>query len=97
MISYKLAKALKEAGFQHDWGDWDGKLIKDQSFYPTLCELIDACGDEFEALAHEETAEGGEWVAMSFHSHRHARGGEHEEAVARLWLVFYAKTQGGSA
>jgi hypothetical protein len=58
--------------------------------YPTLSELIDACGDEFDALAHRETTEGGEWVALSFHSHRHARSAEPEEAVAHLWLALYA-------
>ncbi len=46
-MDYKLAKELKEAGFPFPWEDGDGgKFIE----HPTLSELIEACGEEFDCL-----------------------------------------------
>jgi hypothetical protein len=107
MVSHELTKELGHAGFpfDHQWVGSERRCTKCGQFedrhpefcYPTLPELIDACGDDFEVLGNEETAQGREWVAISFHSHCYARGLEPEEAVARLWLILHANTQAGSA
>lgn len=57
MITYELAKKLKDAGFlQKDRGDFvsppDIEIINSPLaiYVPTLSELIEACGDRFESL-----------------------------------------------
>jgi hypothetical protein len=53
MISYKLAKELKDAGFRQDGrsgifvyaGAFTGNNEATRSYVPTLEELIEACGD----------------------------------------------------
>jgi hypothetical protein len=93
MISYQLAKELSDAGFpQAGRGEWVGPADKlvwrrgDRLYSPTLSELIAACGEKIEALTHELSPAGNEWVATAFGS-LHARGKIPEEAVARLWLA----------
>lgn len=60
MISYELAKQLKEEGFSQK-GKYEGKLVylKDikqaglrigDVYIPSLSELIEACGDDFRSL-----------------------------------------------
>lgn len=108
MISYKLAKKLKDAGFpQHvkdgsvrhiDACDW-GRIECAQPYAPTLSELIDACGDDFIQLALEKLKIG-KWCAQGgWEEHRDCRAPKHdaygstpEEAVGRLWLALNRKS-----
>jgi len=87
MISYKLAKQLKEAGFPI-------KRVSNSDFayVPTLSELIEACGDRFGELTKWRgdkcwSAGGGKMdgvdeIAWEFES----IGNTPEEAVAKLWF-----------
>lgn len=69
MISYELAKKLKDNGFKQDgnnrngYGDPElidekGGRIYDVCYVPTLSELIEACGDKFLRLT---LLNNGEW------------------------------------
>jgi len=54
-MNYKLAKQLKDAGFpQPEEGILFGGFPweKEDSYIPTLSELIDACGDGYFNLEH---------------------------------------------
>lgn len=85
-IPYELAKELKDAGFpQHPKGDYGTHDCGCTNIYyctPTLSELIEACGQEFDCLDNLRT-EG--WAANS-RKYRIVRRTP-EEAVARLWLA----------
>jgi len=99
MISYKLAKQLKDAGFK--WGKPCDckKCIKyginkkkinvwiqyGDKYRPTLSELIEGCGDRFLALSRYEKTNGSiEWGACITNTEEMAK--TPEEAVAKLWL-----------
>jgi len=103
MITYELAKDLKDAGFpfkEKHAVEIDGQLYK--AF--TLSELIGACGEEFLGLTKlndddPDKAEGG-WYAdtrtegcnCDYESDPHFNwksefGKTPEEAVAKLWLA----------
>jgi hypothetical protein len=88
MISYQLAKKLKDAGFpQSELARAQRKAGYDYVSMPTLSILIEACGEDFGALGREPNC----WLACEYISERgewkNAHDGESpEEAVARLWL-----------
>lgn len=97
-MNYELAQELKDAGFPKI-----GFLIVDTLSYPTLSELIEACGNPlmlmwFEGNKEErinwETDHKGKWQAFndtySDCSHE-ASGKTPEEAVAKLWLMLNKK------
>ncbi len=90
MISYELAKKLKEAGFpQKDYRLECRDLPNGTApimFYPTLSELIEACGSKFGALL---VGPGILWTASGNGLEVHA--GNPEEAVANLWLELNKK------
>jgi hypothetical protein len=88
-VDYKLTKELKDAGFpqekQNGWLETGGPDLK-RAYFPTLSELIEACGGPFERMGIEDER----WYAIA------SRGGVQwsqsncstpEEAVARLWLA----------
>jgi hypothetical protein len=88
MITYELAKKLKDAGFpQSELASAQQKAGYDYVSMPTLSTLIEACGENFGALGREPNR----WLACGYVSERgewknvHA-GESPEEAVARLWL-----------
>lgn len=107
MINYKLAKQLKEAGFPQDtYKEYSVKgyiaratamWLNQDIYFPTLSELIEACGDRFKCLlspsAHKMFGswmavsvigtidKDGIWQGWSFHS-----GETDQEAVAMLYL-----------
>ncbi len=111
MLNYEQAKELKDAGFPqddtsstHSWNDFGGhpELV----VYPTLSELIEACGEEFESLTYFRDEDGSLWHADSQGEIRpdldgercvsgccgkHGKGVTPEEAVARLWLTLNKK------
>lgn len=101
-MDYKLAKELKDAGFpQHSV---DGIHLKECLHEPALCfptleELIEACGDEFDWLVHypERTGLGKEnfvkksayWLCIG--NRNPYEGATPTEAVTRLWLALSKK------
>jgi hypothetical protein len=90
VISVELAKQLKEAGFpQRGAGHIDPADISLglKLYYPTLEELIEACGDEFESL-HYGRNRGLKWKATC-HEGSHELGMTPHEAVAKLWLSIH--------
>jgi hypothetical protein len=95
MISYELAKELKDAGFpfaeiysdiEADDAHRDWYKI-DDSYYgePTLSELIEACGEEFTGLIKTKHSD---WLAIEAEPRpAHASGSTPSEAVARLYIA----------
>jgi hypothetical protein len=93
MISYQLARSLKDAGFpQSNLARAQQQAGYDYVSLPTLSTLIEACGENFGALGREPdcwvaceyVSEGGEWT--------NAHEGETpEDAVARLGLSWRAR------
>jgi len=89
MVDYELAKELKEAGFEV-FPDGDPGIVHDPEEdeiipYPTLSELIEACGEGFRSLSlHSD----GRWIAKA--GKRAGgfliKGKTMDIAVARLWL-----------
>jgi hypothetical protein len=76
MISYELAKQLKDAGWkfqlQKHWNVveipmlWGNVLIDGEVYIqPTFSELIGACGDRFYALRKDIYRDGNKFMAMS--------------------------------
>lgn len=109
MINYELAKQLKNAGFPQK-GSFNGKDIPDVpigAYVPTLSELIEACGDEFDLLEKQYKAEGkteketviipvlfrayGRDSKEEFFTQRRGIGIEADVAVANLWLELNKK------
>lgn len=98
-MNYELAKQLKDAGFpqkQHynsDTGYRDDFRSPELVAYPTLSELIGACGDKFRGL------EVGDWLAEDKSVIWYAKskleiiveGNTPEGAVANLWLELNKK------
>jgi hypothetical protein len=106
-MTYELAKQLKDAGFPqreevgegrwpHYTGYGLGYCDEHGVYYPTLSELIEACGNGFDVLK-----KGGEmWICGNdkYCCSEHgsyieviSEGKTPEEAVARLWLALNAK------
>lgn len=103
-MNYELAKELKEAGFPQPCLDKDGLAHgdwvypsdpyrygnEDKGIYrPTLEELIEACGEEFDCL---ERLDDNDWIAYGgdtddFNQLAHTP----TEAVAMLWLALNKK------
>jgi hypothetical protein len=88
MISFELARKLKDAGFpQSELARAQEQAGYDYVSMPTLATLIETCGEGFGALGREADW----WVACEYVSEHgtweNAHEGETpEDAVARLWL-----------
>lgn len=99
-MTYELAKQLKDAGFPHDWSDFedhDPELLQaDWGMYgpgymPTLEELIEACGDGLSELVREPQSDGRiSWWCRSKYPHEYQNHSTPAEAVAKLWLALKA-------
>lgn len=101
-MTYELAKKLKNAGFSQEGKGWKGRLpsfnpislFVTTVYFPTLSELIEACGDGFFSLKLvPNSREGLNWRTRSTEykqSHEFA-GQTPEEAVANLWLELNKK------
>jgi len=91
MISYPLARKLKDAGFpQSELARAQHKAGYDYVSLPSLSTLIEACGSNFGALAREVDC----WLACGYISEygewKNAHAGDTpEDAVARLWLSIH--------
>lgn len=104
MISYELAKQLKDAGFplrmtDHEYCVYQQVEILDGISYhlPSLSELIEACGESFYALEHQPQNKLGKWYVVSTISNTNPPGpvfysATAEEAVAHLWLALHKKS-----
>jgi len=97
-MNYELAKKLKDAGFEQ-YGNGTlavcppGSTEADIAYIPTLEELIEACGDGFDALFgpysslnNHEGVRIRDWRCDSTGSST-ATGKTAKEAVANLWLA----------
>lgn len=94
-MTYELAKELKDAGFPQGLP----RGLNDV-YFPTLSEIIEACGDRFVKL-EKSTRQTGEreisdcWVAMGLlqepKEYIARQGATPEESVARLWLLLNKK------
>ncbi len=95
MITYELALALKNAGFEQSLDSFQGYYMDDsddigthQVYIPTLSELIEACGDVFYTLIRVDRDYGETifWVAKTYGARGHQEGETPEIAVANLYL-----------
>ena len=95
MLSYKLAKQLKKAGFYQNTGQHFGEdkelcFVKDYkncTACPNLSELIEACRGNFMQLAKGNCPIDNKWTAQGYPIETMFAGGNTpEEAVAKLWL-----------
>ena len=100
-MNYELAKQLSDAGFpQGGQGKWvlpPETIIarrEDRVYVPTLSELIEACGSNFQALFREQDR----WTAQQELPANDPGGKFHiatavtpEDAVALLWLALNKK------
>lgn len=82
-MSDELLQKLKDTGFKDSHIDnYLGGNGKEQLRYiPTLCQLIEALGDEFKKL---ERFDNDKWLA--WHIGGYIGGKTAEEAVANCWL-----------
>lgn len=96
-MNYELAMELAKAGFpNHGQADRQLCYSNDIPFsYPTLEELIEACGEDFQGLMRVDKEYGG-WAAcknlMDANYDKFANGNTPSEAVARLWLALNKKS-----
>ena len=93
-MDYELSKELKYAGFKFTEHDDDqlNEINGGLGYYATLEELINACGDEFEALIKQS----GGWNATNFQANgsRKIKIGPGEtptEAVTKLYIQLNEK------
>jgi hypothetical protein len=105
-VKYQLAKELKDEGFpqpddpvRSPGGSYPDHEDDEQSVYiPTLEELIEACGKQFDyldapAVWHDNTTDPeAQWAAIS-HQGSCGIGPTPAEAVARLWLALNRKEE----
>lgn len=100
MISYELAKKLKQSGFPQTGSVIVSPIINGYPeeapydvTYPTLPELIEACGDEFKGILRNvlKGIVGEKWVASNMAENLFATGSTPEEAVANLYLELNKK------
>jgi len=93
-MNYELAKKLKDAGFKQEGSGllMNGNVYAlgfseptGDMYYPTLSELIEACGESFYNLVKQQV-----WVARAYNEIEDeyvGTGNTPEEAVAELWLA----------
>jgi hypothetical protein len=102
MITYELAKQLKDAGFPlNPHRDWDKsdfawlpcneitKQDREKLWIPSLSELIKACGDGFIKLVYQKDNYGNHYMTYKLNSNGSCQVFScltPEEAVAKLWL-----------
>jgi len=103
-MNHELAKKLRDAGLKvkhnpdfcvHNGCTFNEDYIEkpDITHFPTLSELIEACGDRFASL---HLLLDGEWQALAYMVEfssivPEGIGNSSEEAVANLWLALNKK------
>lgn len=95
-MNYELAKELKDAGFPQVWpiNTPEGTAPEPYEgpyYFPTLDELIKACGKDFASLEYftDDTEEW--WAYGRMLGHEGSFAPTPEEAVAMLWLALNKK------
>ncbi len=90
-MNYELAKELKDAGFTK--GNIAAEMMEGEkeTYYPTLSELIEACGEEFEGVFKEIDGWSASADKIDGYKDYEGRGSTPEEAVARLWLALTSR------
>ena len=83
-MDYELAKELKDNNFKTPRGIWFAEKMEYLPA-PTLSELIEACGEDFDRLILRSPTINPFWEAYNLKDERE-RGKTPEESVARLWL-----------
>jgi len=99
MIDYELARELREKGFPVKPFGYAPDVFDEGFIAPTLSELIEACGEEFNALfsgwkdIHKGYRdEDRQWRADATNKTGYScTGTTPSEAVARLWLALQKK------
>lgn len=93
-MNYELAKRLKDAGFPHNWCSEDDcsclTNAVNSSCFPTLSELIEACGDGFWGLINDGLFKAFQKDIRVVNQMGFV-GDTPEEAVANLWLELNKK------
>jgi len=101
-MTHEIAKKLKDAGFEQEGLGllMNGNVYAlgfseptGDMYYPTLSELIEACGHYFYQLTKEDN---GSWTCASINGYPKSGFGvtnssTPEEAVANLWLALNDK------
>lgn len=92
MITYELAKQLKDVGFPQDPDTFQG-YYDNNCYVPSLSELIEACGPFFYQLINLGAEFGFHWAATyrSMTKELKSEGSTPTEAVARLWIELNKK------
>lgn len=95
-MEYELAKELKDAGFPVKEYGYGPDVWKDGFVSPTLSELIEACGSDFDSLKRYLNPNDDKWYWVAFaYQNRNQYEikptpmyscSSPEEAVARLYL-----------
>lgn len=99
-MNYELAKQLKDAGFPLKKLEVEVKrepviVNRESIYFPTLSELIKACGKDFEQLIYNPI--NSIWAAGSYPKSKEETIGEGgfgktpEEAVAKLYIELNKK------
>lgn len=86
-MNYELAKELKEAGFPQDGTNYTpdhGGSEETAAYYPSLSELIEACG---ESLFRIDFLPDQNRIIAYAYGAREGDGSTPEVAVAKLWLA----------
>ncbi len=84
-MNKELKQKLRDAGFDSHFGDCQTCGVNS----PTLSELIEACGDDFYSLQHNQSKVPGEWYVIYKSKEPHPPAfysNTPEESVANLWL-----------
>ena len=106
MLNYELCNKLKDAGFKQE-GKGELLWVKHASvgmtlpgssvcYQPTLSELIEACGKEFENIHYIPSNTKYKWLINTldpYGDYAEIRGVTPEEAVANLWLALNKKEE----
>lgn len=99
-MQYEIAKELTNKGIVQEIekkqialkGTWTQiSLVNeplDRAYFPTLSELIEACGERFGALTQIRI---GEWTIDDNNASNNLKGSTPEEVVALLWLSLNKK------
>lgn len=90
-MNYELALELKNAGFPQNGTNYTpdhGGSEDTAAYYPSLEELIKACGDQFYSVVF---ATDRDWRAFGEASRMHADGATPIEAVAHLYIAINKK------
>jgi hypothetical protein len=101
-MNYELCKQLKEVGFPQNWKNdfytseglifrhpTNRHMIGDEIYIPTLSELIEACGEDFELLRMVYKENEKYWIVQRHSTGEFFYGSTPEEAVAKLYISLH--------